>query len=389
MNFRRMILVVMDAAGIGEMPDAARWGDAGSHTLGHVLAATGVYLPNFHRLGLGNIVPLAGHPPVPAPQGCYGRAAIASEGKDTTVGHWEMAGILTETPFPVYPHGFPPEIMQEFERVTGRPALGNYPASGTAIIEQLGDEHRRTGRPIVYTSADSVFQIAAHEGVVPVEELYRWCELARRILQGPHRVARVIARPFEGEPGQYRRTGRRKDFAVPPPEPNLLSRLEAAETGCTTIGKIASIFCWQHTGREIHTGGNTEGIGATLDAIRSGADPFVMVNLVDFDMLYGHRNDPAGFSRALAELDRALPAWQQALGDEDCLILTADHGCDPVTASTDHSREYVPVLTWSRSGSHGRNLGIRTSLADLGQTVADNFGLAIPHGRSFLPELRA
>jgi phosphopentomutase len=389
MNFRRVILVVADSVGIGEMPDAARWGDAGAHTLGHTLAATGVRLPHLQALGLANITPLAHHPPASAPGGAFGKAAIASEGKDTTVGHWEMAGILTERPFPTYPHGFPPEVLAAFEARIGRGTLGNCPASGTEIIQQLGDEHVRTGRPIVYTSADSVFQIACHEAVVPVGELYAMCETARAILQGPHRVARVIARPFVGTSGAYTRTVRRKDFAVPPPEPNLFSLLEAAGRKVITVGKIASIFDWRHTGEEVHTKGNAEGIAVTRDLIAGGNGDFVMVNLVDFDMLYGHRNDPAGYAAALAELDAAIPGWLAALRETDLLILTADHGCDPTTPSTDHNREYVPILCAGPGVRPGADLGTRASLADMGQTAAEIFDLRLAHGESFLTEIAA
>jgi len=387
MSFNRIILVVMDSVGIGAMPDAERWGDAGSNTLGNTLAVTGVYLPHFHRLGLGNIAPLAQHPPLENPTGSFGRAALASEGKDTTVGHWEMAGIITATPFPTYPAGFPAEVLDAFEKEIGRSTLGNYPASGTEIIEKLGDAHVRTGSPIVYTSADSVFQIAAHEEVIPLPELYRICHVAREILQGPHCVARVIARPFVGAGGRYTRTANRKDFAVPPPEPNLFSLLESAGRKVVSIGKIASIYAWRHTGQEIKTKDNRAGIEATLDQLRSGEADFIMTNLVDFDMLFGHRNDAAGYAAALLELDGRLPELLGALREDDCLILTADHGCDPTTASTDHSREYVPILCWSPAGKGGRNLGIRDTLADLGQSVAANFGLRLEAGMSFLEPL--
>lgn len=387
MNFNRVILVVADSCGIGAMPDAAAWGDEGANTLAHTLAATGVYLPNLHRLGIGNIAELPLHPPQEAPAAAFGKAAIASQGKDTTVGHWELAGVMTPTPFPTYPEGFPPDVLNEFERRTGYRALGNYPASGTEIIKQLGEEHIRTGQPIVYTSADSVFQIAAHENVIPIEELYRICREARALLQGPHRVARVIARPFEGEPGDFRRTKRRKDFAVPPPTPNLLSLLEEEGHSTLSVGKIASIFDWCHTGEEIHTDGNTHGLKVTGELIQSGRGQLVFVNLVDFDMLYGHRSDPAGYARALQELDAALPGWMESMGEKDLLILTADHGCDPTDVSTDHTREYVPILAWHKGMTRGADLGTRASLADMGQTIAHAFSLTIPAGQSFLPAL--
>lgn len=381
---RRYILVVADSVGIGALPDADEYGDADAHTLGHILETTGCRLPNLQRLGLGNITPLPGHPPVRRPSAWYGKAALSSRGKDTTVGHWEMTGIITHRPFPTYPHGFPPEIMSEFEKRIDRHTLGNVAASGTEIIRQLGAEHMKSGQPIVYTSADSVFQIAAHEAIIPVEDLYRMCHIARDILQEPHRVARVIARPFTGEPGHFSRTVRRKDFAVPPPEPNLLSELDSHGHDIISIGKVASIFAWQHTGREIKTGGNAEGIRLTSEWIRSGEGDLVFTNLVDFDMLYGHRNDATGYARALEELDRALTGWIETLHPGDVLMVTADHGCDPTTPSTDHSREYVPILGLTASTEVGGELGVRDSLADIGQTIAAGFGLQIPAGQSFL-----
>jgi len=379
-----MILIVADSAGIGAMPDADRWGDAGSDTIGHTLAVTGMYLPNLHRLGLGNIAPLAGHPRLTDTTALHGKAATASQGKDTTVGHWEMAGIITEQPFPTYPDGFPTEVVRAFEERIGRRVLGNYPASGTEIIQKLGAEHVRTGHPILYTSADSVFQLAAHEAVIPLDHLYGMCLTARELLQGPHGVARVIARPFIGEPGAFTRTTNRKDFAVPPPEPNLLSELSVAGRTIVSVGKIASIFAWRHTGQEIKTKTNADGIRITHELIASGSGEVILTNLVDFDMLYGHRNDAAGYAAALQELDLALPDWMAAMGAGDCLLLTADHGCDPTTTSTDHSREYVPLLGWSPDLPCGADIGLRTSLADVGQTIAENFGLTLPAGQSFL-----
>ncbi|MBP7864911.1 MAG: phosphopentomutase [Acidobacteria bacterium] len=388
MKLERFILVVVDSAGVGAMPDAAKWGDAGTHTFAHAVRDSGVHLPNFHRLGIGNLTEIPGHPPVPEPLACHGKAAIASEGKDTTVGHWELMGILTATPFPVYPDGFPPEIVAGFEQRTGLKLLGNYPASGTEIIKDLGEEHVRTGHPIVYTSADSVFQIAAHEEVIPLPRLYEICEISRRMMQGPHCVARIIARPFVGKPGAFTRTANRRDYAVPPPEPNLLSLMEAAGRKVISVGKIGSIFDHCHAGVEIPTKGNAEGIAKTGELIRSGQGDLVFVNLVDFDMLYGHRNDAAGYGAALKELDDALPGWIEALRDGDCLILTADHGCDPSDVSTDHTREYVPILALAKGARKGADLGLRASMADVGQTVAEAFGLRLPFGTSFLAELR-
>ncbi len=387
MSIKRFILVVIDSAGVGAMPDAARWGDAGTNTFAHAVRDSGVSLPHFQRLGLGNITDIPGLPPSPAPLACHGKAAIASEGKDTTVGHWELMGIHTARPFPVYPHGFPADVVEAFRRETGLDLIGNVPASGTEIIKELGEEHVRTGKPIVYTSADSVFQIAAHEEVVPLPRLYELCEISRRIMQGDHAVARIIARPFVGAPGAFARTPNRRDYALPPPEPNLLSELERAGRKVISVGKIGSIFDHRHAGTELPTRGNTEGIARTTELVRSGEGDFVFVNLVDFDMLYGHRNDPAGYGAALKELDDALPAWLDSLREGDCLILTADHGCDPSDVSTDHTREYVPILAVTPGGAAGVDLGLRSAMADIGQTVAEACGLRLPFGTSFLSRL--
>lgn len=385
--FERAILMVMDSVGIGAMPDAAAWGDAGRDTLGHIAERRGLNLPNFVRLGLANIRPLAGLAPAANPEGAYGKATLLSPGKDTTAGHWEMAGIILDQPFPTYPQGFPPEIIEPFERAIGRQILGNTPASGTEIIKQLGGEHVKTGRPIVYTSADSVFQVAAHEGVIPIDELYRICRIARALLDGPHRVGRVIARPFEGEPGHFRRTERRRDFAVEPPHPMLLDILKDAGLDVLGVGKIPDIFLNRGITRALPGHNNWEALERAVHAVE---DPswhgLLFANLVDFDMLYGHRLDIEGYARALEAVDACLPAVRQALRPKDLLILTADHGCDPLGPSTDHSREYVPVLA-SGSGVGAVNLGTRASLADVGQTIAANFGLRIPHGASFLGEI--
>jgi phosphopentomutase len=386
-KFERFILVVLDGVGIGEMPDAAHWGDAGSDTLGHVLALASPRIPHLAALGLGAIRPFPTLPAGGPARGCYGKAAILSNGKDTTVGHWEMSGILSLVPFPTYPEGFPARILEPFEKAIGRPALGNRAASGTEIIKELGDEHVKTGRPIVYTSADSVFQIAAHEEVIPLEELYRICVIARRLLDGKDRVARVIARPFAGAAGSYRRTGNRRDFAVPPPADTLLDRLKSAGLAVVTVGKIASIFDNFGVTRDLPTHSNEESMDATLAALAQAPGGLIFSNFGDFDTLWGHRNDVAGFARGLEAFDRRLPELCAAAGERDCLILTADHGCDPATSSTDHSREYAPVLVYSPSLKGGADLGTRESLADLGQTIAENFGLALPNGRSFLRDL--
>jgi phosphopentomutase len=387
MAFERVIWIVLDSVGIGEMPDAAEYGDAGSDTLGNIARLRPLDLPNLRRLGLANIRPIAGLAPVEKPSGSFGRCALVSPGKDTTTGHWEMAGIHLIEPFPVYPHGFPPEVMLEFERRIGRSALGNKAASGTEIILELGEEHMKTGSPIVYTSADSVFQVAAHEEVIPLWELYNICETARGILCGPHEVGRVIARPFIGQPGAFERTSNRHDYAVPPPAGMLLDRLAERKIPVFSVGKIIDIFLGRGIGRYEKTKTNADGMAKTLGAMEESERGLIFTNLVDFDMLYGHRNDVEGYARALEEADRWIPELQNAMRDGDLLILTADHGCDPTTPSTDHSREYVPLLTYGVNAKAGVNLGTRSTLADIGQTVAENFGTAIATGASFLPEL--
>jgi phosphopentomutase len=389
MVFERIIWVVLDSVGVGEMPDAADYGDAGSDTIGNIARARPLALPNLCRLGLANIRPIEGLAPDPEPLSCYGRAALASPGKDTTTGHWEMAGIHLDRPFPLYPNGFPPDVMDPFERRAGRKSLGNIPASGTQIIAQLGQEHMRTGWPIVYTSADSVFQIAAHEEVIPLAELYRMCEIARQILRGPHEVGRVIARPFVGAPGAFRRTTNRHDYAVPPPAGMLLDRL--AERGVTvaSVGKIYDIFLGRGIGPHAQAKSNAEGMAKTLDMMDAVEAGLIFTNLVDFDMLYGHRNDVEGYARALEEADAWISRLLARLRPGDLAIFTADHGCDPTTPSTDHSREYVPVLAFGPAARRGVNLGTRASLADMGQTIAENFGARIEHGASFLDAVTA
>ncbi len=384
MHFRRIILIILDSVGIGEMPDAAGYGDAGSDTLGNLARFRPLRVPNLCRLGLANIKPLAHLEPAPAPLACYGRCALASPGKDTTTGHWEIAGIRLNRAFPTYPNGFPPEIMDEFERRIGRRALGNVAASGTEIIKELGAEHMRSGRPIVYTSADSVFQVAAHEEVIPVPELYRICEIAREILHGPHEMGRVIARPFVGSPGSFTRTANRKDFAVAPPAGMLLDALAANNVPVHSVGKIYEVFLGRGIGPHDKAKTNAEGMAKTLDAVDATPGGLIFVNLVDFDMLFGHRNDAEGYARALEEVDEWLPRLCERLGGGDLLILTADHGCDPTTPSTDHTREYVPLLAYGPAARQGVPLGTRDTLADIGQTVADNFDARIPTGTSFL-----
>ena len=387
MAFARVIWIVLDSVGIGEMPDAAAYGDQGSDTLGNIAKQRRLHLPNLCRLGLANIKPIVGLEPVVAPLGDFGKCALASPGKDTTTGHWEMAGIVLDKPLPLFPRGFPPEIMQPFEARIGRRTLGNKAASGTEIIKELGEEHMRTGSPIVYTSADSVFQIAAHEDVIPLFELYKICETARDLLRGPYEVGRVIARPFTGEPGAFTRTTNRHDYAVPPPRGMLLDQLKAKGVEIYSVGKIFDIFVGRGIGEQQKIQSNADGMAKTLGAMDELERGLIFVNLVDFDMLYGHRNDVEGYARALEEVDAWLPALERKLAEGDLLILTADHGCDPTTPSTDHSREYVPLLVYGKQAAHGVNLGVRASLADIGQTVAENFGTSIVTGKSFLGEL--
>jgi len=386
--FRRVVLIVLDSVGIGEMPDAAEFGDAGRDTLGHVTASRPLKLPTLVKLGLANIRPLKHLTPPAKPAGAYGKAAIASPGKDTTTGHWEMAGLYLRHPFPTYPKGFPRELIAEYEESIGRKTLGNKPASGTEIIQELGEEHLRAGSPIVYTSADSVFQVAAHEEVIPIEELYRICEVARELLKPPHQVGRVIARPFVGKPGSFTRTERRRDFAIDPPRPTLLDLLREQNVFTYGVGKIHDIYCGRGLAAYVKTKNNADGIAKTLEALRQHGEGLIFTNLVDFDMLYGHRNNVEGYAGALEEADIGLAQMVETLGPDDLFIVTADHGCDPGTPSTDHSREYVPVLAYSPRMAGGINLGTRTSLADTGATIGENFGIQLGFGKSFLAELK-
>ena len=382
---QKVILIVLDSVGVGELPDAAKYGDEGSNTLGNVAKAVGgISLPNMQKMGIGNIIDIEGVPAVKEPTAAYGKAAEKSAGKDTTTGHWELAGVILDRPFPVYPDGFPPELIEEFEKRIGRKVLGNKVASGTEIIKELGDEHVKTGRPIVYTSADSVFQIAAHEEVIPVKQLYDICKIAREILRGEHGVARVIARPFVGKSGEYLRTYNRADFSLKPPHDTLLDKVVRAGMEVIGVGKIWDIFAGQGITKAMHTEGNMDGVDKTLEAIDMIQKGLVFSNLVDYDMLYGHRNDPVGYAKALEEFDGRLPEILEKLGDNDVLIITADHGCDPTTVSTDHSREYVPVLVYGDRIKAGVKLGTLSSFSDIGQTVTDFLGcLSLKNGRSF------
>lgn len=391
MHFDRVIWIVLDSVGIGELPDAADYGDVGRDTLGHIALSRPLKLPNLVRIGLGNIDrirPLAHLTPPPRPEGSYGKGITVSPGKDTTTGHWEMAGIWLDQAFPVYPRGFPKELIAEIERQIGRRTLGNKPASGTEIIKELGEEHVRTGFPIVYTSGDSVFQIAAHEDVIPIAQLYRMCEIARNLLDGPNRVGRVIARPFNGAPGNFKRTERRHDYAVEPPRPMLLDVLAEREVPVFGVGKIHDIYNGRGVENYVTTKNNADGMAKLSEAMSSQPNGLIFANLVDFDMLYGHRKDVEGFAKSLEEFDALLGPFLASVGASDLLILTADHGCDPdpLNPTTDHSREYVPILAYS-PGTKGVNLGVRPTLADMGQTVAENFGRKIPHGTSFLNQL--
>jgi phosphopentomutase len=386
--FDRIALIVLDSVGMGEMPDAAAWGDAGADTLGHICASRKVNLPNLQAWGLGNAHPLQNVPPAAEPRAAYGRCALRSNGKDTTTGHWEMAGIILEKAFPTYPHGFPKEVIDEFIRETGVPGvLGNYPASGTEIIKELGAEHVRTGKLIVYTSADSVFQIAAHEEVIPLPRLYEICETARRILRGENEVGRVIARPFLGQPGSFYRTENRHDYAVPPPRGNMLVELSDAGLDVVAVGKIASIYDSEGVTQDLPGKNNDQSIDETIKALCADSRGLVFSNLVDFDMLYGHRRDTEGYARALEHFDARLPEITAAMRDSDLLIITADHGNDPTYRGTDHTREYVPIIAYGDAATAGVNLGTRSSLADIGQTIAENFGLKLGAGESFLGEI--
>ncbi len=390
-RFRRVVLLVLDSVGIGAMPDAARYGpdDAASDTLGHVLAHCPTPLPTLERLGLGHIRPLTGvSAQCPATAG-FGRCALRSDGKDTTTGHWEMAGIILDPGFPVFPGGFPAELIQAFEQRIGRRTLGNVAASGTEIIQRLGAEHLRTGFPIVYTSADSVFQAAAHEQRVPLDQLYSMCAAARELLQGPWRVGRVIARPFIGDAEiGFTRTRNRHDYAVPPPPGMLLDRLEEQRVPVHAVGKIFDIFLGRGITSHAPMQSNADGLAKTLAAMQTIAYGLIFTNLVDFDMLYGHRNDVTGYAAALAEADAGLGPIAAAMHPDDLLLLTADHGCDPTTPSTDHSREYAPLLAYA-PGARAVNLGTRASLADIGATIAENFGTRLAAGESFLAEITA
>ncbi len=389
MDINRIIIIILDSAGIGATPDAADFGDVGSHTLGNIAQAVGgLKVPNMEAMGLGNIAILEGVKPQITPTAAFGKMDEVSAGKDTTAGHWELAGIHITQPFPMYPDGFPPEVMDAFVTQTGRGFLGNYPSSGTVILDKLGAEHLETGKLIVYTSGDSVFQIAAHEEIIPIEDLYKYCKIAREILRGEHEVSRVIARPFIGEPGNFTRTANRHDYSVVPPEETVLDNLKDAELMVFAIGKINDIYVGHGITEAVSTKSNKDGIEKTIEAIRTHTDKgLIFTNLVDFDAKFGHRNNPQGYADALSEFDQYLPEIMDALADNDILVLTADHGNDPTYPGTDHTREYVPILV-AGSAVQAVNLGVRSTFADLAATIADIFNVKVPtEGESFRGEI--
>lgn len=385
-----LTLIILDGLGIGELPDAKEYNDEGSNTLGNLAkAAGGINLPNLEKFGIGNLGEFKGIKKIKTPLASFGRMREASKGKDTTTGHWEMAGIILNNPFPTYPNGFPPEIIEPFKKIIGKDILCNRPASGTEIIKELGEEHIKTGCPIVYTSADSVFQIAAHEEVIPVDQLYKMCEIARGLLIYPHNVCRVIARPFIGAPNKFIRTERRRDFSLPPPHKTLLDILKASRIPVASIGKIDDIFAGMGISESVHTKDNADGIKKTIEMMEKIKHGLIFVNLNDYDTKYGHRNDAEGYAKALIEFDNELPNITNKMRNDDILVITADHGCDPTTPSTDHSREYVPLLIYGKKVNGGVDLGVRETFADLGQTIAEIFNVErLKVGESFWGEIK-
>ncbi len=385
----RVILIVLDSVGIGELPDAAAYADEGSNTVGNIARITSLNVPNLRALGLSRIVELPRGSGDGEPRAAFGRMAEVSAGKDSVTGHWEIAGLVLPRPFPTFPHGFPADLIAAFEQRIGRPSLANRVASGTVIIDELGAEHVRTGHPIVYTSADSVFQIAAHEDVVPVPELYRWCEIAYELAARGLGVGRIIARPFVGQPGSFRRTANRRDFSLTPFAPTLLDVLKDAGYPVVAIGKVEDLFAGRGITKAVHTASDDEGAHEVERAMEETARGLIFANLVDFDTQYGHRNDPAGYARNLEQFDVRLPGLLERLRPRDLLIITADHGNDPTTPSTDHSREYVPLFVVGAGVRPGIDLGTRSTFADVGQTVAEIFNVGpLPNGTSFFAQLR-
>jgi len=390
-RFNRVCLLILDACGVGELPDANRYGDVGSNTIGNTAKFIGgLKMPNMGKLGLGNIIPILGVPPTNSALAYWGKMAEQSAGKDSTMGHWEIGGLISRDPFSLYPHGFPDEVIDKFKKLTGRGVLGNKPASGTEIIAELGEKHLQTGDLIVYTSGDSVFQIAAHTDIVPLDKLYKYCQIARDMLTGEHGVSRVIARPFIGKPGTFVRTPDRKDFSLEPPEDTLLDRLKKSGHDVITVGKVDYLFAERGVTKANHTKSNAHGIGVTIDILNTiDFHGLLFINLVDFDMLWGHRNDVKDFADGLEYFDSKLPDILGVLRKDDLLIITADHGCDPTTASTDHSREYVPLLAYSKVfNDTGKNLGVRDTFADIAATIAEIFNInEIKNGQSFAEKL--
>ncbi len=381
----RITILVMDSVGIGALPDAEKFGDKGANTLGNIAKEMdGINLPNLVKLGLGNIDGIKGVSKIEKPIGSYGRSNEISNGKDTTTGHWEMAGLYLKEPFKTYPNGFPEHIIKEFEEKTGKKVLGNKPASGTVIIEELGKEHIETGNPIVYTSADSVFQIAAHEEVIPLEELYKMCEIAREILRGKDQVARVIARPFVGDLGNFTRTPNRKDFSLDPFGKTILDIASEAGYDVIAVGKIEDIFNGKGITKAVHTKSNMDGVDKTIEFLKEDSKGIIFTNLVDFDSKFGHRRDPKGYKMALEKLDERIPEIIESLKEEDMLIITADHGNDPTFRGTDHTREFTPILVYGQSIKKGINLGTRETFADIAATIADILNIEKPViGKSF------
>ncbi|QZY57279.1 phosphopentomutase [Crassaminicella profunda] len=385
----KVIWIVLDSVGMGALPDAQKYGDVGSNTIGNISKALGgLHIPNMEKIGLGHIDGIEGVKKADNPIGCYGRFAEKSEGKDTTTGHWEMCGVCLEKPFPTYPNGFPKEIVDTFEKAIGTKMIGNKPASGTAIIEELGEEHIKTGYPIVYTSADSVFQIAAHEKIIPLDRLYEICTIARNILKEEHGVARVIARPFIGDPGNFTRTSNRRDFSLVPPHETLLDHLKNEGLQVMAVGKIEDIFSNQGITEAIHTKDNMDGVDQTLHYMEQNKKGLIFTNLVDFDMKWGHRNNVEAYGKGLEDFDERLVEILDAMNDTDILFITADHGCDPTMPGTDHSREYVPFLAYGKGLKENHNLKTRKTFSDMGQTIAEIFNISpIKNGESFLKEM--
>lgn len=386
---KRVIWIVLDSVGMGELPDAEKYGDKGSNTIAHVAAFNnGLNLSNMEAIGLGNIDGMLNLNKVTAPRGCYGKLHEESNGKDTVTGHWEMVGIKSEAGFPTYPNGFPEDVIKKFEEATGRKVIGNKPSSGTEILDELGKEHMETGALIVYTSADSVFQIAAHEEIVPVADLHRYCEIAREMLCGKHAVARVIARPFLGTPSSFARTSNRRDYALLPPHKTALDNLKAKGLSVMAVGKIEDLFTGEGITDAVHTKDNMDGVDKTLDYMKTDKDGLIFTNLVDFDMKWGHRNDPKAYGTGLEEFDRRMPEILENMKDTDVLFITADHGCDPTFPGTDHTREYVPFLAYGKALKENVNLGTKMGFYSIGQTICDMFNAEpIINGESFLKEI--